>query len=119
MNHVSAKSLYKTVAGLGLTRAQVRQLLPAWWSEDLESAKDGVAELALHMSRRLSIDLSALLRGNLVSKGAVAGLAFKHRANVDQNTLTAASSIASSLSHALLPTARPFAHKLHRLKLLI
>lgn len=102
MTQLTAKSLYKTVAGLGLKPAQVRQLLPAWWAPEIEKAADGLAELALHLSRRLSIDHAALLEGRLVPKGAVTKLAFKHRANADPTTLAASSFIASSLSQALV-----------------
>jgi hypothetical protein len=102
MTHANAKSLYKTVSGLGLKRAQVRQLLPDWWSDEIEQTEDGAIELALHMSRRLSIDYAALQKGQLLSKGAVTDLAFKHRADVDPQALSAATHIASSLAQAIL-----------------
>lgn len=102
MSQLTAKSLYKTVAGLGLKPSQVRQLLPAWWGPEIENAADGLAELALHLSRRLSIDHAALLDGRLVPKGAVTRLAFKHRTDADPSTLAASSFIASSLSQALV-----------------
>lgn len=102
MTTATAKNLYKAVAGLGLSRAQVRRLLPAWWDPELERESSGAAELAVHLSRRLSLDLKALLEGRLAPKGAVARLAFKHRANVDPSSLSAASFIASSLSQAVL-----------------
>lgn len=100
--NVAAKTLYKTVGQLGLTRAQVRRLLPEWWEPDLEIEPDYAAELAVHLSRRLSIDLQSLLGGTVVPKGAVSNLAFKHRANVDAASLSAASFIASSLAQAIL-----------------
>lgn len=102
MTAITANELYATVAQLGLTRAQVRKLLPNWWDPKVEAKPDGVVELALHMSRRLSVDVSALLRGQVAPKGAVRGLAYKHSADVDPATLTPASYIASSLSQALL-----------------
>lgn len=97
-----AKSLYQTVASLGLTRAQVRRLLPSWWSPEIESQPGGVAELGLHLSRRLSLDLSALLEGRLAPKGAAVHVAFKHRTNVESNKLAAATFIASSLAQAII-----------------
>ncbi|TAL81997.1 MAG: ImmA/IrrE family metallo-endopeptidase [Candidimonas sp.] len=98
----TAKSLYSTVATLGLTRAQVRKLLPAWWVPEAEKHRDGIAELAMHLSRRLSIDLRSLLAGKIQPKGAVSNLAFKHRVNVDGSSLSAATYIASSLAQAIL-----------------
>jgi hypothetical protein len=106
MTKSTATQLYKTVAKLGLTRAQVRRLLPGWWSADLEQQPDSAAELAMHLSRRLSVDLRSLIRGEVVPKGAVAKLAFKHRANINPATLSASTFIASSLAQAVLSALR-------------
>ncbi len=102
MSTITAKSLYSTVAELGLTRAQARKLLPAWWAPEVEKHADGISELALHLSRRLSIDLRALLAGKIQPKGAVSSLAFKHRVNVRDDQLSAATFVASSLAQAIL-----------------
>lgn len=102
LNTLNAKDLYKTVAALGLTRAQVRRLLPAWWEPAIEESPDGARELAVHLSRRLSLDLKALTQGALSAKGAVTQVAFKHRADTDEKALSAASFVAASLSQAVL-----------------
>lgn len=102
MKNPASTQLYKTVSQLGLSRAQVRRLLPEWWVPALEEEPDGAAELAMHLSRRLSVDLQSLLKGSVVPKGAVAKLAFKHHANVDPSSLSAATFIASSLAQAVL-----------------
>lgn len=99
---LAAKMLYETVGQLGLSRAQVRKLLPAWWDPSVEKSPDGVAELALHLSRRLSVELQALTQGQLVPKGAVSRLAYKHSTNVPESSLTAASFIAASLAQAVI-----------------
>jgi hypothetical protein len=102
LNTLSAKDLYKTVSALGLTRAQVRSLLPAWWEPEIEQSPDGAGELAMHLSRRLSLDFKALTQGTLTAKGAVTQVAFKHRADSNPDSLAASSFIASSLSQAVL-----------------
>jgi hypothetical protein len=102
MTTPTAKTLYQTVEKLGLTRAQVRRILPRWWAPEVETSADGVAELAMHLSRRLSLDLAALLVGEVKPKGAVTKLAFKHQSNIDPTSLSAASFIASSLAQAVL-----------------
>ncbi len=102
LNLADAHTLYQTVRPLGLTKAQVRGLLPSWWAPELESDPNGVAELGLHLSRRLSLDLPALMGGRLVPKGAVAQVAYKHRSGVDPEKFAAASFIASSLAQAIL-----------------
>lgn len=56
---------------LGLSRAQVRKILPTWWSPDAEKHPDGVAELCFLVSRRLSLDLGALLQGEIRQKESV------------------------------------------------
>lgn len=109
MTKTTSAQLYKTVAALGLTRAQVRRLLPKWWSPEVEKKSDGVAELAMHLSRRLSVDLTSLLRGQVVPKGAVARQAFKHQINVEPSSLSAATFIASSLAQTVL-AALPMKH---------
>lgn len=98
----SARTLYQTVGRLGLTKAQVRGLLPSWWEPQIETEEAGVAELGLHLSRRLSLDLTALLEGRVQPKGAVAKVAFKHRAGVAPEKFAAASYIAASLSQAVI-----------------
>src|SRR6202035_2816464 len=102
LDTLTAKDLYKTVSALGLTRAQVRSLLPAWWEPAIEHSPDGAGELAMHLSRRLSLDLKSLTQGSLTAKGAVTQVAFKHRADANPDSLAASSFIASSLSHAVL-----------------
>jgi hypothetical protein len=102
LNTLSAKDLYKTVSALGLTRAQVRSLLPAWWEPEIEQSPDGAGELAMHLSRRVSLDFKALTQGTLTAKGAVTQVAFKHRADSNPDSLAASSFIASSLSQAVL-----------------
>lgn len=87
---------------MGLTRAQVRKLLPGWWDPAAEKSADGASELAVHLSRRLSLDLQALTQGRLVPKGAVSRLAYKHSGNIPESSLASASYIASSLAQAVL-----------------
>lgn len=98
----TAKSIYQAVAQLGLKPAQVRQLLPAWWSPQVEKDPSGVSELAMLLGRRLSLDVGALMNGQLSPKGAMASVAFKHRAGLEPNSLEAASAIASSLAQTVL-----------------
>ncbi|CAN7760741.1 ImmA/IrrE family metallo-endopeptidase [Pseudorhodoferax sp. LjRoot39] len=99
---IDAKTLYRTVAQLGLKPAQVRRLLPEWWDTEAEKDPSGISELAMLLGRRLSVDVGALMRGQLSPKGAMASVAFKHRAGVAADTLAAASAIASSLGQTVL-----------------
>lgn len=94
--------LYQTVGHLGLTKAQVRRLLPSWWAPEVETEEGGIAELGLYLSRRLSIDLNALFEGRVVPKGAVSHVAYKHRSGADPEKYAAASYIAASLAQAIL-----------------
>lgn len=94
--------LYQTVGHLGLTKAQVRGLLPSWWAPEIETEEAGVTELGMYLSRRLSIDLAALFEGRVVPKGAVTQVAFKHRSGAIPDKFVAASYIAASLAQAIL-----------------
>lgn len=102
MAPMNAKALYQTVGTLGLTRAQVRRLLPEWWSVEAESTPDGVMELSLHLARRLSIDASSLLEGRITPRGAVSHIAYKHQAGAARDGMAAATFIASSLAQAAI-----------------
>lgn len=108
----NADALYKAVKGLGLSRAQARRLLPSWWSPDIEKHPDGIAELAMHLGRRLSLDVGALLSGQVRPYGAVTSIAFKHRAGVDPSLLAASSYIASSLARTIIAAIRTKYEKL-------
>ena len=99
---INAKTIYQTVAQLGLKPSQVRRLLPEWWDPQVEKAPSGASELAMLLGRRLSLDVVALMNGQLSPKGAMASVAFKHRAGLDPHSLAAASAIASSLAQTVL-----------------
>ncbi len=102
MTGQEAKDVYERLKGLGLTRAQVRKILPAWWSPEAEKNPDGVAELCLLISRRLSLNMSALMRGEIQEiEGAVA-VAYKHRADASTQSLKASTCIATSLAKAVV-----------------
>lgn len=100
--NINAKTIYQTVAQLGLKPGQVRQLLPDWWDPQVEKDPSGVSELAMLLGRRLSLDVGALMNGQLSPKGAMASVVFKHRAGLDPHSLAAASAIASSLAQTVL-----------------
>ncbi len=99
---INAKILYKTVAQLGLKPGQVRRLLPDWWNPEMEKDPSGVSELAMLLGRRLSLDVGALMNGQLSPRGAMASVAFKHRAGLEPHSLAAAIAIASSLAQTVL-----------------
>lgn len=95
------KTLYANLKAFGLTRAQVRKLLPQWWSPEAEASPDGYAELCGLISRRLSLDFGHLLKGNVVLKSNAIGLAYKHSAAATPQSLQGATSIAISLAEAV------------------
>lgn len=97
-----AKIIYERLKGLGLTRAQVRKILPSWWSPEIEKSPDGVAELCLHISRRLSLDFAALLNGEVRPKDAFLSVAFKHGADATPESLRASTCIATALAQAVV-----------------
>lgn len=97
-----AKPIYEGLKGLGLTRAQVRKLLPDWWSPDAEKHADGIAELCLLISRRLSLDVRALMNGEVRQKDNSLSVAYKHRADATPQSLRASTCIATSLAQAVI-----------------
>lgn len=104
-----AKTIYEGLKGLGLTRAQVRKLLPDWWSPDAEKHADGVAELCLLIGRRLSLDVRALMNGEIRQKESSLSVAYKHRADATPQSLRASTCIATSLAQAVVAaTPQPY-----------
>jgi hypothetical protein len=102
MSNVSAKTIYDNLKGFGLTRAQVRALLPVWWATDAEKSPDGIAELCVLISRRLGLDLAALMQGQVRQRASAGSVAYKHRVDVASESLQAATAIASSLARAVV-----------------
>jgi hypothetical protein len=105
MTSISIKDFYEPLKRMGLTKRQVHSLLPDWWDDTAAQTPDGLCELALMLSRRLSIDAAKLLGGEIVPLGAVSSLAYKHSGAVDSADLQAATHIASSLSQAILASS--------------
>jgi Zn-dependent peptidase ImmA (M78 family) len=102
---ISAKSLYEPLKRIGLSKRQIHSLLPEWWDDSAAKSQDGLYELALMISRRLSIDAAKLLHGEIAPLGAVSHLAYKHSGAVDSADLQAATHIASSLSQAIVASS--------------
>lgn len=101
MTNTPAKKLYNNFKEFGLTRAQIRKLLPDWWSPEAETSPDGYIELCGLVSRRLSLDFGQLLDGIIVPKTNIKGLAFKHNTSITPLALRGATSIAISLAEAV------------------
>lgn len=97
-----AKIIYEGLKGLGLTRAQVRKILPDWWPPEAEKHPDGVAELCLLIGRRLSLDVRALMNGEIRQNASSLAVAYKHRADATPQSLRASTCIATSLAQAVV-----------------
>lgn len=98
----SVKDIYDRLKEIGLTRAQVRKILPNWWSPEIEKHPDGIAELCLLLSRRLSFDLTSLLNGDVIFKDAAKSVAYKHRADATPQSLQVSTCIATSLAQSVV-----------------
>ena len=83
---------------IGLTRAQVGALMPAWWNPQASADRAGAWEFALMISRRLGLDAVALASGTISPLGDVSAPRFKHTARVSAEDLGAASRIAGASS---------------------
>lgn len=101
MPAITSKTIYDNLKAFGLTRAQVRKLLPEWWSAEAEQFPDGLAELCMLISRRLSLDATALLKGEVRRKSNAVSLAYKHSASATVQSLQGATSIALAVADAV------------------
>lgn len=109
MTILELKDIYKTLAQIGLKKSQVKALLPGWWDDEIVQTELGVWEFALIIARRLSIDVNALLQGNICTLGSVSKIAFKHRSTVSSDAFLASSMIAASLTDAInAASSNPF-----------
>lgn len=104
-----AKSIYEKLKEIGMSRAQVRKILPEWWSPEIEQHSDSIAELCMLLSRRLSLDFAALMRGDIQQKEASLSVAYKHRSDASPLSLQASTCIATSLAQAVI-SAMPKAY---------
>lgn len=98
----NAKAIYDKLKDIGLSRAQVRKILPEWWSPEIEQHSDSIAELCMLLSRRLSLDFAALMRGEIQQKEASLSVAYKHRSDASPLSLQASTCIATSLAQAVI-----------------
>lgn len=98
----NAKTIYDKLKEIGMSRAQTRKILPEWWSPEIEQHSDSVAELCMLLSRRLSLDFSALMKGEILQKEASLSVAYKHRSDASPLSLQAATCIATSLAQAVI-----------------
>lgn len=114
MTTINAKLIYEKLKIVGLTRAQVRKLLPDWWSPEIEKQPDGFAEFCLFLSRRLSFDLPSLMKGNIVVKQAAASVAYKHRVDATPESLQASTCIATAVAQGVISAmTRPYGNMNH------
>ncbi|HJV87907.1 MAG TPA: hypothetical protein VJ698_20725 [Noviherbaspirillum sp.] len=114
MSTTNAKTIYDKLKTFGLTRAQVRALLPDWWSTEAEKTPDGLAELCVLISRRLGLDLPLLLQGQVRQRNLAESVAYKHRSDTTPGALNAATAIATSLAHAVVAAMpRPYSWNFH------
>jgi hypothetical protein len=102
MTITNTKIIYDQLKEIGLTRAQVRKLLPDWWSPEAEKYPDGIAEFCVLISRRLSLDLVSLMNGVLGINRSASVVAYKHRADATLQSLQASTCIATSLAQAVI-----------------
>lgn len=91
---------------LGLTRAQVAAIMPAWWDRDVAATDSGLWETVILLARRLGLDAKALHEG-VVSPLSAATPRFKHTVRVKDEQLRAATLIATSVAAAVLGAVPP------------
>ncbi len=96
------RDLLARLRTIGLTRAQVGALMPAWWDAGAASSGAGAWEFALMISRRLGLDAVALAQGDIQPLGHVPAPRFKHTARVSPEDLGPASRIAAALAKAIV-----------------
>ena len=94
--------MYASLRRFGLRPSHVAQLLPPWWSDAALARPDGLWEFAMLLGRRLSLDAAALARGEIVPRGAVSRVAYKHNALHNDTDYALASHLAASLGEAVL-----------------
>lgn len=90
---------------MGLSKSQVRALLPEWWNDDAAATPAGAWEFVLLLARMLSIDAKELAAGVVTPTGAVSRIAYKHGRAKDSAKILASSLIASSIAGAILASS--------------
>lgn len=115
MTAINAKLIYEKLKATGFTKAHVRKLLPDWWSQEIEKQPDGFAEFCLLLSRRLSLDLPNLMRGDVVVRQSAALVAYKHRVDATPESLQALTCIATSVAQGVVSAmTKPYDNISHK-----
>ena len=102
MNILPYKDIVSRLRPLGLTKTQVRALLPTWWDDDAAQTPAGAWEFAVMIGRRLELDAVALAQGDVRSLQGLSQPRYKHTVRVAETDLVAATRIASSLARAVV-----------------
>lgn len=101
------KELVALLRTIGLTKGQVRALMPSWWDAAAATSPAGTWEFALMISRRLGLDAVSLAGGDVRPTGNASTLRFKHTVRISAKDLQPASRIAAALANAIVAAASP------------
>ncbi|WP_243324344.1 ImmA/IrrE family metallo-endopeptidase [Geothrix sp. SG200] len=94
--------VYRGLKEVGLTKGQVRAILPDWWDPEVATTDSGLWETAILLGRRLSLEAEALIEGRVQPCESISRPRFKHTARVSPDQLRPAAMIASGLAKAIL-----------------
>jgi hypothetical protein len=94
--------VYQGLKTVGLTKAQVRAILPDWWEPDIAATESGLWETVVLLGRRLCLEAGELIEGRIQPSSSISRPSFKHTARTSPDRLRAASLIASALVKAIL-----------------
>lgn len=100
------RQLIDRIDAAGVPKSYVRQLVPDWWTAEVEKLPSAIAELKLLFARRLGLEIAPLVGADEVKFSVPHGLKFKRAVSLREGVSEPAVAYLYALSRALISASR-------------
>lgn len=97
----SKSAVYKQIRDVGISRATLNRVLPAWWDDALLQSNSGFLQFAKVLDQRLGLSVS-VNDGNVSFLPAAYTVQFKKRAHIDIQQLSDATFLCQAVANTLI-----------------
>lgn len=97
----SKSAVYKQIRDVGISRATLKRVLPAWWDDALLQSNSGFLQFAKLLDQRLGLSVS-VSDGNVSFLPANYSIQFKKRAHIDIQQLSDATYLCQAVANTLI-----------------
>ncbi|GAC23676.1 hypothetical protein GMES_1377 [Paraglaciecola mesophila KMM 241] len=97
----SKSAVYKQIRDVGITRATLKRVLPAWWDDALLQSNSGFLQFAKLLDQRLGLSVT-VSDGNVSFLPAKYTIQYKKRAHIDIQQLSDATYLCQAVANTLI-----------------